>query len=109
MSGVLGPEAMLLMLPAPVLAGLLFLFIKREFANNDKRWAKVEAFLESSHKFANKEDTKTELTNAMNRALGEVEKEREHRIKTGNELAVANNEIKNLTARVTALEMMLRK
>lgn len=96
---------MLLMLPAPVLAGLLFLFIKREFANNDKRWARIEGFLETSHKLA----TKEELTNACTRLEMKLEAERNERVRLERELAVTNNELKNIIARTSALEMMLRK
>lgn len=101
----MSPEVLLGWLPAPVLVGLLYIFIKREFANNDKRWARIEGFLETSHKLA----TKEELTNACTRLEMKLEAERSERIRLERELAVTNNEMKNALARVAALEMMQRK
>lgn len=78
------------MLPAPVLAGLLYSFIKREFANNDKRWARIETFLETSHKLVSKE----ELTNVGNRFDEKIEKER----------GIREDKVSDLRERVRVLE-----
>jgi len=112
----LGPEAMLLMLPAPALAGLLYMFIKREFAAHDKRWARIEAFLDSSHKLATKEELdrlKVEfaqaLTNMGNRFQEQLEKERAERVRLEKEVAVLGNELKNANAKLAAIEIVFTR
>jgi predicted nuclease with TOPRIM domain len=67
-----------------VLAGLLYIFIKREFVANDKRWARIEGFLETVHKLS----TKEELTNACTRLEAKLEAERNERVRLEKEIAV---------------------
>lgn len=111
------PDILLGWLPAPVLVALLYIFIKREFARNDQRWIKIEAFLDTVHKLATKDEldkAKVEfaaaLTNMGNRFFEQLEKERNERVRLEKELAVTNNELKNSLMRVAALEgALLRK
>lgn len=83
-------EQSLSMLPAPVLAALLYVFIKREFSANDKRWARIESFLDASHKLASKD----ELTNVGNRFDAKLDKEIDKR----------TEQIADLRERVKVLE-----
>lgn len=80
----MSPDALLGWLPAPVLVGLLYAFIKREFAANDKRWARIEGFLETSHKLA----TKDELTNVGNRFDDKLEKQKDEHVKLRERVAL---------------------
>lgn len=78
------------MLPAPVLAAMLMWFVKREFSRFEVTIAKIEHIVAKQSEFI----TKPEHTNAINRCMDEVAKERE----------IARGLIADLRERVRVLE-----